>query len=145
MFRRDGKLVEKSIWKISSAVDGLFCAARSASAQRSSVTRGKCVLPPLSTAPATSPRLLHSHHGVTSSHGSGWGRSAYATFCASLKSCNESVNLARSSLWCALSERRASADRVRRGSRNRWLAKGEPGLSGGRRDERGCEVYARSR
>src|SRR5712671_4859467 len=105
--------------KILSAVAGLFCAARSANVQRSSVTRGKGVLVCCSTAAATSRRLLHPFHGATSSHGSGWGRSAYATFCASLKSCKEAVSLARRSLWCALSERRAYADRVRRGRRNR--------------------------
>ena len=103
---------------MSSAVDDLFCTARSASAQRSSVTCGGCVLA-LSDTKAISPRLLHSRHGTTSSHGSGWGKPAYATFCAPLNSCKETVSFARRSPWCALSERRAKADCVRRGSRNR--------------------------
>src|SRR6267142_4366438 len=119
MFRRDGRSVENIVWKILSAVDALFCTARSASAQRSSVTCGTCALPPSATA-TISARVLHSPHGATSCHGSGWGKSTYATFCASLKSRKEAASLARRSPWCPLSERRASADRVRRGSTNRY-------------------------
>ena len=122
MFKREGSSVEKRAWKISSAVDGLFCPTTSASAQRSSVTCGTTTGDRFSPCAVvtTSPRLLHSPHGSTgSSHGSGRGRSAYATVCSSLSSRRDSVSFASRSLWCALSERLASADCVRRGSRKR--------------------------
>jgi hypothetical protein len=123
MFKRGGRSVDNIVWKILSAVDGVFCAARSASAQRSTVTCGTCASPPSATA-RISARVLHSPHGVASCHGSGWGKSTYETFCVSLNSRKEAASLTRRSPWCALSERRASADRVRRGSTKRYNSRG---------------------
>jgi hypothetical protein len=59
----------------------------------------------------------------------GVGSAEKVSRCVSRKLCNDVVNLLMRSNWWVLRERRAVAERVRRGSRKRYGGKFELGLA----------------